>query len=178
MGSDSFPKFKNRLKNMFRKPKKKKGKNIPFKKKERKLKPFTDIFETKNDLVIRLDLPGVKKEDIAIRMNPTTLVVTAKINKYTVTKTDSFHKKERKQSRYYRRGDLPIPIDHNTIRATYKAGVLEIKAKKAKSKKLVRVKQRKPIKKTPKKNFVKKKEIKSIQTERLPETMQNEELTE
>lgn len=177
MGRDVFSEFRNRLNNMFRKPKKENGKNIPFKKKERKLKPFTDIFETKDDLVIRLDLPGVKKEDIAIRMNPTTLEVTAKINKYTVTKTDSFHKKERKQSRYYRRGDLPIPIDHNTIRATYKAGVLEIKAKKAKSKKLVRVKQRKPIKKIPKK-LVKKEEVKSIQSKRLPETIQNEELTE
>jgi len=117
------------------------------KKKIRKIKPFTDIFETRNDLVVRIDMPGVKRDDISIRMNPTTLEVNAKINKYKVTRKDTFYKKERKQSKYYRYGNLPIPVDPHTIRATYRAGVLEIRARKAKTKKPVKVKRKGPTKK-------------------------------
>lgn len=143
MQKDIFSGTKNFLDNVFKK----------FKKEESRIKPFADIFETRQDLVIRVDMPGVKKEDIKIKLNPTTLEVSSQISKQKVTKTDSFYKKERKQSQYYRCGDLPIPVDPNSARATYEAGVLEIRARKAKTKKLVKVKRH--VKKKPTKELIK-----------------------
>lgn len=122
-------------------------KNVPgkmdkvFRSFESKFAPFTDISESGNKVIIRLDIPGVSKDKIDICVTATTLEVRAKINEIKETKKENFYKKERHYKGFHRLLTLPIRVEPSSVKAEYKGGVLTIRVNKSKE-----VMQKKKIK--------------------------------
>jgi len=92
--------------------------------------PLVDIFREKDTLVITVEMPGVRKEDISVKfLDKTTLEVSAEYKNTVDRKTEEAVYVERVYSRYNRIIKLPLPVKPETARARYNNGVLEIRVK-------------------------------------------------
>ncbi len=91
--------------------------------------PVMDMYETDNELVVIMELPGVKKEDIVLNVTPSTLEVTAELKE---EKEDNrkYHKKERIIRKYYRSITLPTKVSVDNVDAKYENGMLIVRFKK------------------------------------------------
>lgn len=89
--------------------------------------PAVDIFETaQKDVVVKLDLPGVKREDIKVSFEHNTLSVEGE-RKDIAESTDQFHRAERAAGAFRRSFTLPATVDGSRVDASYADGVLTIK---------------------------------------------------
>jgi len=95
--------------------------------------PFSNLLKKKDSTFhIEVDLPGVKKEDIEIKVEDDILVVSAvRYYKNELTK-DDYYVCESSFGKLERRFMLPENIDSNTIEAKYEDGRLEIELQKIK----------------------------------------------
>ncbi len=88
--------------------------------------PNVDVYSNSNELVIEVELPGVKKEDIEVTLLKDTLTIRAlKLECFEEDKIN-YVCMERAFGRIYRAVELPFPVDTMKIKAVYKNGVLTI----------------------------------------------------
>ncbi|MCM8778982.1 MAG: Hsp20/alpha crystallin family protein [Candidatus Omnitrophica bacterium] len=85
-----------------------------------------DIHETKDALVIKADLPGIKKEEIDISLHGDILTIKGEKKKEEETKDKHTHRLERFYGSFQRSISLPSYVDTTKAKASYKDGVLEI----------------------------------------------------
>lgn len=97
-----------------------------------------DISETEDELIIKADLPGFKKEEVAIKATENTIEISAQKKETKKEKTETMFRAERKFGVLRRAFTLPVEVLPETARATMEDGVLEIRFKKAKPKKKVK----------------------------------------
>ena len=88
----------------------------------RALAPAADIVETEKAFEIHLDLPGVKPEEIDIKLDDSTLVVTAERKPAEPADLKGWLRRERAYGRYVRTFTLPRTV--TAPEATYTNGVL------------------------------------------------------
>ncbi len=94
-------------------------------------RPPVDIIDKNEEVIIKADMPGVKKEDIDISLQDGTLVLRGEIKNEEGAPDDSFIYSGRNRDSYARSIDLPVKIDAANIRANLKDGVLCIHLPKA-----------------------------------------------
>src|SRR5580704_1196621 len=92
--------------------------------------PPVDIYEDEHKLVLKLEIPGVRQEDLDVRMENNTLSVKGERNFESEGKEENFHRVERRYGSFYRAFTVPNTIDQNTIKADYEAGVLKVELDK------------------------------------------------
>ena len=93
--------------------------------------PKVDVGESEKSIIVKCELPGVKKEDIKIDITGDTLSISGD-KKWEDSDVDvKYHKIERIYGAFTRTFKIGIPIDQENIKATYKNGVLEIVVPKA-----------------------------------------------
>jgi HSP20 family protein len=86
-------------------------------------------------VVLKLEVPGVKQEDIDIRVENQTLTVKGERKFEAEEKEENFHRIERRYGSFVRSFTLPQTVDADAVTATYDAGVLSITlTKKAEAK--------------------------------------------
>jgi HSP20 family protein len=101
--------------------------------------PAIDVYEDKDNVFVRAELPGMKKDEIDISLHEGVLTLSGERkleNEYE--KADS-HRTERFVGRFQRSVTLPAPVEAGKVRATYKDGVLAVtlpKAEEAKPKQI------------------------------------------
>lgn len=100
--------------------------------------PFADISETKDALVIKLDMPGVTKKDINLIATEDYMEISAERKEFTEEKKKKFYRQERVYRSYYRKLPLPVKIIPEKITAEYKDGVLTITAPKKEKAKAIK----------------------------------------
>jgi HSP20 family protein len=93
--------------------------------------PLTDVSEDKDNYVLRLDLPGVNKEDVKISFSDGQLNISGERKQEKETKELKFHRVERVYGKYYRSFTLPGAIKEEKIDAEFKNGQLLITIPKA-----------------------------------------------
>ncbi len=93
--------------------------------------PRVDLSETEDAYVIRIDLPGVKKEDITINYQDGTLTVSGERKLEKKEEGENFLHVERVYGRFLRTFTFPKEINPDKISAEYKDGVLVITVPKA-----------------------------------------------
>ncbi|MDR3628193.1 MAG: Hsp20/alpha crystallin family protein [Ignavibacteriaceae bacterium] len=93
--------------------------------------PLTDISEDKDNYIIKLDLPGVSKEDVKISYLDGQLSISGERKQEKETKELKFHRVERTYGRYVRSFTLPGVIKEDKIDAEFKNGQLQITVPKA-----------------------------------------------
>jgi len=100
--------------------------------------PQTDVYEEKDKLVVKTELPGISKDDLDISLEKGRLTIKAE-KKDEVKEDTTHHTRERYYGQYFRSMDLPYPVEEDKISATFDNGVLEIdlpKAEEVKAKKI------------------------------------------
>ena len=93
--------------------------------------PPVDIFERQDQLVIRAEIPGVRKEDMDVRIENRVLTLHGERKQETDFKEENAHRTERVYGAFTRSFSLPTTVDATRITATYKDGVLEVTVPKA-----------------------------------------------
>ena len=101
--------------------------------------PTVDLFEDRDKLVVKVEVPGMKKEDIDISLHDGVLAISGERKmeeKYDKAET---HRSERFVGRFHRALSLPVAVQADKTNATYQDGVLTItlpKAEEAKAKQI------------------------------------------
>jgi HSP20 family protein len=93
--------------------------------------PSLDIYREKDELVVKAELPGIKKKDLDISLEDDLLTVKAEKKEETVGEDTTHYTRERHFGQYSRSVKLPFPIDAEKTLATFKNGLLEIRLPKA-----------------------------------------------
>jgi len=98
-------------------------------------KPFfrtsLDVYEEKDELVVKAELPGVKKKDLDISLEDDMLNIKAEKKEEGVTEDATYYISERHFGEYLRTIPLPFHVDAEKISATFKKGLLEIRLPKS-----------------------------------------------
>ncbi|MCK4835685.1 MAG: Hsp20/alpha crystallin family protein [Candidatus Aminicenantes bacterium] len=98
--------------------------------------PLTDIFETKDEYVLRLEVPGMSKDDIQVEFNQDTLAIKGERKEEKEVKQEDFHRTERCCGTFTRSFNLPKNIDEKKIDASLKDGILELRIPKKEESKI------------------------------------------
>ena len=90
--------------------------------------PAVDIYETdSHEVVIKAELPDVKKEDIGVTVENNVLTLTGARKQEQSAKPEQFQRVERRFGSFSRSFTLPTSVDAGQIAASYKDGVLTIR---------------------------------------------------
>lgn len=92
--------------------------------------PLTDISETDDEYVMKMDLPGVKKDDVKISVHNGELIISGERKEEKEDKKTHHHRIERNYGKYYRSFTLPENIDQENIEAEFNDGSLKVKVPK------------------------------------------------
>ena len=107
---------------------------------ERVWAPAVDMHETKDELVVTADLPGLNEKEIHLSITGDMLTLRGERRWNQETSQDSYYRGERWYGKFERTLPLPIPVQLDKVKAQYRDGVLtvtlakveEIKAKEIK----------------------------------------------
>jgi len=88
--------------------------------------PAVDIFETEGEIVVKAELPGMERKDIALNLENNVLTVRGERRFVKETKDDNYHRIERSYGTFSRSFSIPATVDEEKIRADYRDGVLKI----------------------------------------------------
>lgn len=90
--------------------------------------PLTDIYEEENGLYVVVDMPGVDKDGLKIRVEKNVLTIEGHVD----AKTDrDYMFTEFESSNYFRQFELADSVDQENIEAELKKGVLSLFLPKA-----------------------------------------------
>ncbi|MBU1163087.1 MAG: Hsp20/alpha crystallin family protein [Proteobacteria bacterium] len=98
-------------------------------------RPVVDIFDTNNAIVIKAELPGIKKDDVSVDVKDNVLTIKGERSFSKEIKEENYYRKERSFGKFQRSFTLPEAIEPAGIKANFKNGVLEIEVPKAEEKK-------------------------------------------
>lgn len=93
--------------------------------------PAVDMYETKDDLVVTAELPGVNEKEVQLSITGDVLSLKGERTLSQDTKQESFHRGERWYGRFERHLSLPVSVQADKVKATYRDGVLMITLPKA-----------------------------------------------
>jgi HSP20 family protein len=101
--------------------------------------PPLDVYQDKDHLFVKTELPGMKKEDIQISLHENTLTISGERKQEWEVKEGDAFRSERFFGRFHRSVTLPVPVQSGNVKAQYKDGILAItlaKAEEAKPKQI------------------------------------------
>jgi HSP20 family protein len=101
--------------------------------------PLTDISENKDQYILKMDLPGVSKENLKLSFHDGELIISGERKQEKEDKDSKYHRIERTYGKYFRSFTLPQTIQADKINAEFKDGQLTItvpKSEEAKPKEL------------------------------------------
>ncbi len=103
------------------------------------LTPRLDVIEDKDELVIKAEFPGIRKEDLDVSLEENTLTIKAEKKQEEVSEEATYYTCERCFGHYSRSISLPFPVDSDKLSSTFENGLLEIRLPKAEEAKPKRI---------------------------------------
>ena len=88
--------------------------------------PETDVVEEKDAFIVKADLPGIKKEELDIKVEGRLLTLKGERKEEKETKEKNYYASERFYGAFTRMIELPTDVKADQVKAAYKDGVLEI----------------------------------------------------
>jgi HSP20 family protein len=88
--------------------------------------PALDVYEQKDNVVVRAELPGMKKEDIEVSLHDNTLSISGERKHEETHKDQEVYRAERFFGRFQRSVVLPTLVSADKVKAQYKDGVLTV----------------------------------------------------
>lgn len=93
--------------------------------------PAIDVYEDKDAIVVETELPGMKKEEIEVKLTGDVLTISGKHESESKVERKSYFRAERSASAVTRTIRLPVEVQADKMTAQLKNGVLEIRAPKS-----------------------------------------------
>ncbi len=93
--------------------------------------PPVDVYEEGTEVVLKAELPGMKKEEIEVHVTGTEITFSGKKEKTEKLEKKDYHRFERTTGAFTRTVTLPAEVELEKVTARYEHGVLEIRAPKA-----------------------------------------------
>ena len=101
--------------------------------------PLCDIYETDKNIVIKMELPEVTKENVSVTFDNTVLTIKGERKAEEETKGQNYHRQERSYGLFLRSFTLPPFVETKNISAEFKDGMLFVtlpKVEEAKAKQI------------------------------------------
>ncbi|HVO23761.1 MAG TPA: Hsp20/alpha crystallin family protein [Candidatus Margulisiibacteriota bacterium] len=102
--------------------------------------PPVDVYEEKDAVVVKAELPGMSKEDIDVNLTGLTLTIKGEKKREEEVKEADYHRSERAYGAIVRTIELPAEVNAEAAEATFKEGVLNIRLPKTEQAKQKQVK--------------------------------------
>jgi HSP20 family protein len=94
--------------------------------------PQIDVFEKDGRLVTKVDLPGLKKEDVKVEVEDGYLLISGERKSETEETKDNVYRCEREYGSFYRSIPMPEASNAEDVQATFADGVLQVSVPLAK----------------------------------------------
>ncbi len=101
--------------------------------------PSVDILESKKDVILRVELPGVRKEDIDIQIEGDILVLKGERRFEKEVEQENYYRMECSYGTFQRAFTLPHTIRKEEVHARFENGVLEIRLPKESREKKIQI---------------------------------------
>jgi HSP20 family protein len=101
--------------------------------------PAFDVYEEKDNFVVKVELPGINKEDINVSLHDGNLIISGERKSETKSEETEVYRAERFFGKFQRVVALPAAVATNNVKAEYKDGILTVtlpKSEEAKPKQI------------------------------------------
>ncbi len=92
--------------------------------------PACDIYETDKEVVVKANLPGVSKDNVEVIVTEDSITIKGQAKEETEVKEKNYYRRELSYGAFERVIPLPIAVKSDEAKATFKDGILEIRAPK------------------------------------------------
>ena len=92
--------------------------------------PAVDIYENDDNIVIKAELPGIDKKDLAVDVKDQRLTIKGERKAENEVKEDNYYRRERTYGHFERSFTLPADVDADKVKADYTDGVLKVEIPK------------------------------------------------
>jgi HSP20 family protein len=93
--------------------------------------PPVDVYEEGGAIVVKAELPGMKKEEIEVELRDDVVTISGRKEREEKVERKEYRRFERAAGAFARTVRLPAEVDAAKVTATYRDGVLELRAPKA-----------------------------------------------
>ena len=93
--------------------------------------PAVDMYQTKDDIVVKAAVPGVKPEDIEISVTGDMLTIKGELKEEEKIEEGNYLRQERRYGQFTREFALPTQVNADKARAEFEHGVLTLHLPKA-----------------------------------------------
>ncbi|MEN6344724.1 MAG: Hsp20/alpha crystallin family protein [Armatimonadia bacterium] len=93
--------------------------------------PAVDVYQTEDEVVVKAELPGAKREDITLTLEEGGLVLAGSTSHEEETTEEGYYRKEIRRGQFRRFISLPAPVKAEEMTATFDNGVLTVRGPKA-----------------------------------------------
>jgi HSP20 family protein len=103
-------------------------------------RPMFDVSETKEDFRVKIEIPGINKDDVNIEIRDNILMVSGERKETKVTDEEELHIKEISYGKFSRSLKLPAKVNSENVTAKSVDGILHITLPKSESEKPKKIK--------------------------------------
>lgn len=93
--------------------------------------PVLDVLENANEFIVRLEIPGIHRENVDVNLTGQMLTITGKREMNAENVHETFLVRERLYGKFLRTLRLPVPVAEKDVTATYEEGMLVVHLPKA-----------------------------------------------
>jgi HSP20 family protein len=101
--------------------------------------PTLDVWETDGEIVVSVDLPGVREDQVAIEVEDGVLTISGQRDREVELQEDRYYRFERRVGAFSRSVTLPQGVNEGDIKAAFADGVLEVRIPKPEERKPKRI---------------------------------------
>lgn len=98
---------------------------------EKVISPTVDIFEEDKEVVVKAEIPGMKKSDISVDIGENNITISGEKKQEMKVDRKDYYRDECSYGSFCRHFQLPDNINSNKAKASFKDGVLEIRIPKS-----------------------------------------------
>jgi len=92
--------------------------------------PALDVYQTKDNVVVETQLPGLDPKDVNIAIENDVLTIEGKFEKKTEVDERDYYRKEIRSGGFHRSVALPTAVNGDKAKAVYEKGMLKIEIPK------------------------------------------------
>lgn len=92
--------------------------------------PCIDVWETDDALIVEIELPGMKRKDVAVEVEGDQLRITGERHATVTHSRRHYYQSERSSGQFRRQLRLPHSVDREAIQARFRSGILTLKLPK------------------------------------------------
>jgi len=88
--------------------------------------PALDLYDDKDNFLVKAELPGMKKEDIEIQLHDGVLTLSGERKQEKKFEGSDIHRSDRFVGKFQRTLTLPSQVDVDKVKASYQDGILTV----------------------------------------------------